>query len=213
MKQFNEYVLTKHDKQIIKNFKIDCEYRTLSTEEQEQYWKQILNLSNSEKDDKRLKKFLYPLLDSRSYIATIDNIEYMFFDYNEKNFYNICCYNITHDKYVDINNLENSKHGIEVFKVICSLLIEERKLKRTLSYKVKLPNKKTKFWFKLIDKVTREIWKETQLNVKKIKNEFYYFYRGNQRNWHSLRFWKTLVMHFKKPFIEIDSYINKYKAK
>lgn len=214
MKNFNKYKLTKNDKQIIKNFKVDCKYKTLFTKELELYWKQILNLSHSEKDNKKLKKFLYPLLDTQSYIAIIDNIEYMFFDYNEKNFYNICCYNITHNKFIDINTLNNSRHSIKIFKMICSLLIGEMTRGRTLSYRIKLPNKKTKFWFKLIDKVTREIWKETQLNVKKIKNEFYYFYRGNQRNWHSLRFWKTLVMHFKKPFIDIQDYILKHtKAK
>ena len=146
MKQFSKYILTKNDKQIIKNFKIDCEYRILSAEEQEQYWKEILNLTESDKHNKRLKKFLYPLLDTQSYIANIDNIEYMFFDYNEKNFYNVCIYNITHNTFMNINSLENSKHSIEVYKVICALLIEERKLKRTLSYKIKLPNKKTKFY-------------------------------------------------------------------
>lgn len=216
MKKFSQYKLTQNDKQIIKNFKIDCKYKTLFTGELELYWKRILNLTECEKNDKNdkiLKRFLYPLLDTQSYIVTIDNIEYMFFDYNEKNFYNIALYNITNNKFIDIVSLNISKNSIEIFKVICSILIEERKQKRTLSYRIKLPNKNTKFWFKLIDKVNRELWKYSQLNIKKIKNEYYYFYRGSRRNWHSLRFLMTTVRRYKKPFINIQNYILKYTKK
>lgn len=49
MKKFSQYKLTQNDKQIIKNFKIDCKYKTLFAGELELYWKRILNLTECEK--------------------------------------------------------------------------------------------------------------------------------------------------------------------
>lgn len=212
MKNFNNYKLTKNDKQIIKNFKLDRIYKVLSKDELDTYWCKILNLSDADKETK-LKIFYRPLLDMRGYISIINDTEYFFFDYNEKNFYNIWFYNMNDIKENSIIDLTNSRDDIEIFKVICGILREERKLERSLSYKIKLPKKSTKLFFKLIDKSVREIWKNTRMNIKKIKNEYYYHYRGNDELYGGVRFLRTYVFHCKKPFIDIDKYIKKHKAK
>lgn len=212
MNKFNNYKLTKNDKHIIKKFKLDGEFRILSKDELDTYWCKILNLSVTNKETK-LKNFYRPLLDMKGYISIINDNEYFFFDYNEKNFYNIFFYNMNNLKEGNIKSLTNSRDSIEIFKVICSILIEERKLERSLSYKIMLPNKYTKLFFKLIDKSVREIWKNTRMNIKKIKNDYYYYYRGKYNEiYRGIRFLRTYVFHYKKPFINIDEYIKKLNS-
>lgn len=206
MKNFHKYKLSKNDNQIIKNFNLDTKYRVLSTEEMNIYWLKILKSTN----EKILKNFYKPLLYMQCYISIINGKEYFFFDFNEKNFYNIFFINISDaNEYniTNINKLSNSGEDIEIFKVICSIFIEERKKKRTLSYKIMLPNKYVKLYFKLIDKVNRQIYKNTLLNIKKIKNNYFYYYKGNMDLWHNLRFLLTYSIHKKDPFIDISSYI------
>ncbi len=150
----------------------------------------------------------------KGYISIINGIEYFFFDYNEKCFYNIFFYNINDLDGKSIKNLTNSRHDIEIFKIICCILREERKLERSLSYKIKLPKKCTKLFFILIDKSVRDIWKNTGMNIKKIKNEYYYYYRGKYAElYRSIRFFRTYVFHYKKPFMDIDLYVKQHKAK
>ena len=212
MNKFNNYKLTKNDKHIIKKFKLDREFRILSKDELDTYWRKILNLSDTNKETK-LKNFYRPLLDMKGYISIINDNEYFFFDYNEKNFYNIFFYNMNNLKEGNIKSLTNSKDSIEIFKVICSILREERKLERSLSYKIMLPNKYTKLFFKLIDKSVREIWKNTRMNIKKIKNNYHYYYRGNYNEiYRGIRFLRTYVFHYKKSFIDIDEYIKKLNS-
>ncbi len=57
MKNFNNYKLSKNDKQIIKNFKLDREYKVLTKDELDEYWCKILNLTVDNKVIK-VKKFL-----------------------------------------------------------------------------------------------------------------------------------------------------------
>lgn len=207
MKRFHQYKLSKNDKQIIKNFKLNIDFKNLSKEELDEYWYKILNIPT------KLNNFYTPLLDMQGYVSTINGNEYFFFDYNEKNFYNIFFYNMNDIKENNTNSLTNSRESIDIFKVICSIYLCERKKKRTLSYKIKIPHKFSKLYFKLIDKITREQYKNTNMKIKKIKNEYFYYYRGNRYNWHSLRFLRTYAYHYKKPPIDIDDYIRKFKAK
>lgn len=209
MKRFHQYKLSKNDKQIIKNFKLDIDFKELSPEDLFIYWKKILNTKN----EKVLNIFSKPLLDMQGYVSMINGNEYFFFDYNEKNFYNIFFYNMNDIKENNTNSLTNSRESIDVFKVICSIYLDEVKKHRTLSYKIKLPHKFSKLYFKLIDKITKELYKNTNMKIKKIKNEYYYYYRGSRYNWHSLRFLRTYAYHYKKPPIDIDDYVRKFKAK
>lgn len=181
MKKFNQYELSKNDKQLIKNFQINEDYKTLFQEEQDTYWEKILESNRTSSLNKLYSKLRW----MQSYKTTINN-EYFLYDYYEKNFYNIFFYNIN---YIKEKELTTRKEDIDLFSVICSIVIDEYKYKRTLSYKIKLPNKYTKLYFKLIDKVFRQN-KILDFKLKKINGEyFYYKYRKCHRHlkWNTRR--------------------------
>ena len=146
MKRFNQYKLSKNDKQLIKNFRINKDYKHLSTEEQDTYWFKILGT-----DKTSILKKLYSNLRWMNSYSSI-NSEYFIYDWYEKNFYNISFFNISRGEY----ELTTRKEDIELFRIICSIAINEYKICRSLSFKIKLPNKCPKLYFKLIDKVFRE---------------------------------------------------------
>ena len=209
MKKFHQYKLSKNDKQIIKNFKLDVDFKILSQDELKRYWCKILNISYT----KKLKTFYKRLWCMQGYVSIINGNEYFFFDYNEKNFYNIFFYNMNDIKENNTNSLTNSRESIDVFKVICSIYLEEKKNYRNLSCKIKLPNKFSKLYFKLIDKITREKNKKTVFNIRKIKNEYYYYFKFDYRFISKLSYLRGMASSYKKPPIDIDQYVKKFKAK
>ena len=216
MKRFQTYKLSKNDNQIIKNFKLDREFRELSKEELDSVWIKILNYEKfkSEKIQKKLKNFYKYLTLMTGYSSIINGREYFFFDFNEKFFYNIFFFELDKYKENSINTLTNSKESIEIFKVICSILRKERNTKRTESYKIQLPNKFSKLYFKLIDKSNREVWKHSKMNIKRIKTEYYYYYKcGDHEMYRGIHYMRSLVLYYKKPFLNIDKYISKHRAR
>lgn len=216
MKNFQNYKLSKNDIQLISNFKLDREFRELSKDELDEYWFKILNYQKLEvhKSNKRIKAFYKYLMNITGFVSIINNTEYFFFSFNEKNFYNIYFYNMNNIKECNNNLLTNSRESIEIFKVMCNILQLEREKQSSLSYKIQLPKKFSKLYFKLIDKFNRIVWKNTKMNIKKLKNNYYYYYRGNSNEmYHSLSYLKSVVLYYKKPFMDINSYIKKYKAK
>ena len=216
MKRFQNTRLSKNDKQIIKNFKLDREFRELSKEELDSVWIKILNYEKfeSEKIQKKLKNFYKYLTLMNGYISVINGKEYFFFDFNEKNFYNICFFELDNYQENSINTLSNSRESIEIFKVICGILRKERNTKRTESYKIQLPNKFSKLYFKLIDKSNREVWKHSKMNIKRINSNYYYYYRcGNFEMYRGIHFLGSLVLYYKKTFLNINEYISKHRAR
>lgn len=214
MKRFHQYKLSKNDKQIIKNFKLDIEFRELSKEELKSYLSIILNYTNlkSQKIEKKFKKFFSTMLYYAGYVSVINGQEIFFFDFNQKNFYNICFYNMSNISENNINHLTNSKESIEIFKVMCSIFIQEYSRERSQSYKVQLPIKFSKLFFKLIDKSLKQYYLYSRLIVKKIKNRYYYYISGKNK-YNSLSYLKGEILSYKKPFIDVDSYVRKFKAK
>ena len=214
MKKFNQYKLSKNDKQLIKNFNTSDNYRTLTKEECDEYWYNILQTNREKCLDKLYKKLRW----MRSYETKINDSTYFIYDYYEKNFYNIFFYNISDIK--EEKKLTNRKEDIELFKVICSIVLDEFKYMRTLSYKIHLPKNNTKLYFKLIDKIFREN-KEYRFKMKKIKCEYYYFlHRKCQMHlkWNTARELKESPMFSRKiKFIDrinlIKELRNQYKLK
>lgn len=204
MKRFNQYKLSKNDKQIIKNFEIDNNYRTLNQEEKDYYWLKILNTTN----DRTLIELYSKLRWMNAYIAIINNKEYFIYDYYEKNFYNIFFYNITERKE---RELTTKKEDIDLFRVICSIVLDDIKYGNSLSYKIKLPTKYVKLYFKLIDKVTRKRFKNSRFIIKKINNNFYYYYKGKMHK-PSMKYLRSLVYAYNQPFIDAKKLITKLKC-
>lgn len=203
MKRFHQYKLSKNDKQIIKNFEIDTNYITLNQEEKDYYWLKILN-----SNDKRILTELYSKLKwMNAYISIINDREYFIYDYYEKNFYNIFFYNITDRKE---NELTTRKDDIDLFGVICSIVLDDIEYGNSLSYKIKLPTKNVKLYFKLIDKVTRKRFKNSRFIINKMNNSFYYYNKGKM-NKPSIKYLRSLAYSYKQPFIDVKSLITKIK--
>ncbi len=165
MKRFNQYKLSKNDKQLINNFRINKDYTPLSAEEQDAYWFKILGTNKTS----ILKKLYSNLRWMNSYSSI--NSEYFIYDWYEKNFYNISFYNTKDRKEYE---LTTRKEDIELFRIICSIVIDEHKIGRSLSFKIKLPNKCTKLYFKLIAKVFRENGIR-DFKLHKIGGEYFYY--------------------------------------
>ena len=204
MKKFHQYKLSKNDKQIIKNFKLDNNYKTLNQEEKDYYWSKILNTN----DRKILTKLYSELMWMNAYITIINDKEYFIYDYYEKNFYNIFFYNISEKT---DSELTSRKEHIELFRVMCSIILDDIKYGNSLSYKIKLPTKNAKLYFKLIDKVIRNIYKNSNFNIKKINNNFYYYHKG-KINKPCIKYLRSMIFSYKKPFINIKKFISKLKC-
>jgi len=203
MKKFNNYILSKNDKQIIKNFSRSSEYTKLSTEDLDKYWLKILETSN----EKALEKIYKQLRDVQGYVANINSTEYFIYDYYDKNFYNIFCYNMST---CEIVNLSNSKEHIDLFRIISDIIIIECIKGYNISYKIKISSTNTKLYFKLIDKIMRLRCKQTRFKLKKIKGNYYYYYKGT-RHKPTIKYLRSICHSYKKPFVDSIKIINELK--
>lgn len=209
MKKFNKYILSKNDKQIIKNFSRSTDYKKLGTgntkdtEELDKYWLRILETSNKAV----LKKLYKHLRDMHGYITIINSTEYFICDYYDKNFYNIFCYNMSSN---EIINLSNSKEHIDLFRIICDIVIVECNKGYNISYKIKLSSTNTKLYFKLIDKIMRLRYKQSEFILKKIKRDYYYYYKGICHK-PTIKYLRSRCHSYKKPFVIPENIITKLK--
>jgi hypothetical protein len=87
----------------------------------------------------------------------------------------------------------------------------------TDKYKRLSKSEADKLWMKVLntndDMLPGLYDKKPQLKTYIVKNEYYY-YRGKYAElYRSIRFFRTYVFHYRRPFIDIDLYIKKHKAR
>lgn len=193
MKLFHKYKLSKNDKYIIKNFKLNYDYIELDSIKLDEYWLKIIN------NPTKLKTIYNNIRNQRGYLVVLDNREFLICTYYEKSFYQVLCY--------DIYNKEelifvNSKLHVTLFSIISTILNKDININNYVSFKIKLPKEKTKLWFKLINKLN----KNKKFSLYKSQKCYYYMYRGVSVGYNKLN---TLeyIRSYKKPFLNTTQFI------
>ena len=212
MKNYNQYELSKNDKQLIKNFRTSTDFKILNQEETDYYWLKILD-PIFDKRKQCLNELYANLRYMNAYVCIIYGKEYFIYDYYVKNVYNIFFYNITDNIETD---LTTSKEHINLFSVLCFIIINDILYKKSLSYKIKLPTKNVKLYFKLIDKVIR-LNTTKVFNVKRYKKSYFYeskivIYNANT-TFYTKRQLKEKYLYNRHPFVDRIKFLNLLKAK
>lgn len=195
MKLFNKYKLSKNDIQLISNFKLDKEYISLSSEELEEVWKQALNIN-----DKKIKQISSLMRHMKGYKTTINNTDYLIYSYYEKNFYNLFFYNLK-TKNIE-EQLDSSKEKIILFSKMCDIFLRELESDMWLNYKINLPKRNLKLYFKLISKFLKQLNSSKKFNIKKISGLYYFFNKDKRAGPLPLFYLKEKIISYKMPFID-----------
>lgn len=193
MKSFHKYKLSKNDKYLIKNFKLNYDYIELNHIELDKYWLKIIN------NPTQLKTIYNNIRNQRGYLVMLDNKEFFICTYYEKLFYQILCYDVYNRKEVIFTD---NKIHITLFSIISTILNKDTNINNYISFKIKLPKKKTKLWFKLINKLN----KDKKFSLYKSQKCYYYMYRGVSVGYSKLN---TLeyIRSYKRPFLDSEQFI------
>lgn len=195
MKLFNNYKLSKNDIQLIYNFKLDKDYISLSREELEEVWKLALNIN-----DTKIKQISSLMRHMKGYKTTINNADYLIYSYYEKNFYNLFFYNL---KTKNIREqLDLSKEKIILFSKMCDIFLHELESDKWLYYKINLPKRNLKLYFKLISKFLKQSNSSKKFNIKKISGLYYFFNKDKRAGPLPLFYLKEKIISYKMPFID-----------
>lgn len=207
MKTFNNYTLNKNDNQLIKNFKLDDNYTELIGSEKDNIWLKILNTTNT----KKLRELYKNMRNMKCYITTINEVNYLIYSYYEKNFYNLFFYNIDTG---NINErLDMNRDKLILFANICNIFITELKNDAYLNYKINIPNKYSKLYFKFIQKIYKESKNTKQFYIKKISKQFYFYSKEKRYGPLPLFYLKEKIYSYKKPFVDNIKIIKSLQGK
>lgn len=138
--------------------------KSLSKDELDFYWSIIIS-------SEALTEIYNNIRHQHGYVANIDDIEYFIYDYYEKGYFKVVCYNMLSKTEVSIDSI--SDHNIELFYYIAKVLLNDITISVSLYTYIDICTRKHNFYLKLLNKLLR-LSNKSAFKIKRNKNNIYF---------------------------------------